>query len=612
MIEPTTRLFEEVRPSAHGLRSTEQFLMPATKVAANIKGYQIYPAFHIEGAINTGFESIASWILAQKANVTIDGYIGVYWEHFVTRLNNCLLEMGVSAKWLHIDLALKSPEDIALLTKPYLNDPDPLFGKIYLGEISDFFDAGKLLGAIPYTGSLSIVYGCGASLAAWEGATLYVDVPKNEIQFRSRAGNTFNLGIRSHEEQHAATALDPKLQYKRFYFIDWPVLNGHKRKVLPDVDVFIDEQRITDISWISGNTLRKALAQLSRNAFRVRPWFEPGVWGGQWIKDHIMGMNKLMPNYAWSFELISPENGIILENNETLLEVSFDLLLYQEHHSVLGKAAGRFGVHFPIRFDLLDTIEGSNLSLQCHPTVAYTQEHFGEDFTQDETYYILETKPGAIVYLGFQENIDKSGFKAKLTESFELNLPVSVESYVQTFPARKHDLFLIPNGTVHCSGRDNLVLEISATPYIYTFKMYDWLRADLSGNPRTLNVERAFANLDFSRKGSVVSKTLISKQTVSETGPDYTVTNLSTHPDHFYAVERIEFSTQVVQATNGQCHILSLVEGESILVETHGQQMEIHSIETFVIPASALTYTLLNTSHEPAKVIRAFVKNEAC
>ena len=594
---------EGINTDINTLRNTTQYIIPEKK-ATTEQGYDIYPAFKIEGPIHNDFDSLCGWIISQKKNIVIDGYSGVYWDQFIGQLNQQLIFRGKTVHWINIDTTLKTPGVIDKLIEDHLQLHDPVFGKQYEGELKDFFDSKKLDLIGQNTQESAVIDGCGAALANKDAKVIDIDVPKNEIQFRSRAGHLYNLG--------AIEIIDPKTQYKRFYFIDWPVLNKHKRQLLANIDIIADEQRVTEISWMSGQDLRAALTKMSMHAFRARPWFEPGVWGGQWIKKNINGLNQNVVNYAWSFELIAPENGIILENSGKMLEVSFDTLLFHNSKAVLGRAAQRFGYHFPIRFDFLDTIEGDKLSLQCHPSVAYTKEHFGENFTQDETYYILDHQKDAKVYLGFQENINKEEFKFVLENSFKHNTPVAVEDYVQTFESQKHDLFLIPNGTAHSSGKNNLVLEISATPYIFTFKMYDWLRPDLNGKPRPLNIDRAFANLDFERKGEIVSETLIAKQTVIEQGDDWQVINLTTHPDHFYAIRRFEFDTGIEARTDGQCHILSLVEGDCIIVKTGDLERVIHYTETFIIPADAVQYELINKSKGRAKVICAFVKEECC
>lgn len=585
------------------IRKTSQYLLPLIKNKRKTVGYDIYPTHDLEpGKIHMDYASLAQAISGHK-QIIIDGYQGVRFTELISKLNKALSMSGIEPMWWNCQAAMKNPEEIDHMIAPFLGGDDPIFGFRTTLNLLDFFRPGKLENIRPdESAPMNILYGHGASLSGWEGLLIYIDVPKNEIQFRSRAGSITNLG--------SSSSLPPGEMYKRSYFVDWVVLSRHKKEILNQVDIIIDGQRENEIAWMTGQHLRNGLNMLSNNAFRVRPWFEPGIWGGQWIKEHIEGLAKDVPNYAWSFELIVPENGIIFSSDDRLLEVSFDTLMFHSGEKVVGKACyDTYRDEFPIRMDYLDNFDGGNLSIQCHPHIDYIQENFGEVLTQEETYYLMDTKDDAVVFLGFKEDIIPEEFEKALYDSYANLTPLDVEKFIHQEKARKHDLFLIPPGTIHSSGRNNLVLEISTTPYIFTFKMYDWLAKDAENHLRTLNIKRALDNLCFESKGEYVSRELVSHPAVIEAGPDWQMEKLPTHEKHSYLIFRYTIGTQVQVLTGQKFNVLNLVEGDKAEIQTSGGQIFRLSFgETVVVSASAESYTIVNTSGKSIKMVKVNMK----
>lgn len=584
-------------------RNTLQPLLPlkSAEIANGDNTYTSFPYHTLnEGAIYEGYGNLVDWIL-NKQTVCIDGYSGVFWSEIRETLKTELEKRGLSVNFIETHDFLKSESEIKRLTEEFMGEKDSVWGKKATINLSDFYNIADLKQVKINNGSeVNIVMGTGAALFNTDGSLIYLDVPKNEIQYRMRASAISNLGFNS-----ADTAFD---MYKRFFFVDWVVLNKHKREIFNRIDLIVDTQWANELTWMTAIDWKNGLRQLSNSFIRARPWFEKGAWGGQWMKEKL-GLNPAEINYAWSFELITPENGILFEHNGNLLETAFDSLMIANEVDLLGKHAGTMGEDFPIRFNFLDTFKGGNLSIQCHPTVNYIQENFGETLTQDETYYILDNEENALVYLGFQEEINPAEFKEALISSQKLNTQIEITDYVQALVAKKHDLFLIPNGTIHSAGVNNLVLEISATPYLFTFKMYDWVRLDLNGKPRPINIEHAFNNLNFERKGKKVTKELISKQQSIDKGKGWEVIHLPTHEDHFYDIHRLEFEHDITVNTGNTCHVLMLVEGDAVEVVSENRSRKVYQYaETFIIPAAAKSYTLTNKGKEKAKVVKAFLK----
>ncbi|HEX7000371.1 MAG TPA: class I mannose-6-phosphate isomerase [Trueperaceae bacterium] len=559
-----------------------------------------HPAYPVEpGKIVRDLDALTR-LLAEQRVVAIDGYVGVLWDELRAALDERFAEQGVHVTWFDVGEALLPDAAIEEYVEPFLGGDDPVFGTRCPGRLEDLFHAEKLAAMRPAKNGVSILYGCGAALAGWDAYLAYIDLPKDTIQHRAKARVITNLGRAAPE--------DAKAVYKRLYFVDWPLLNRHKQELVSRLDLMLDGQEARDPSFMTGDDLRAALDRMGRSYFRTRPWFTPGPWGGHWLEEIVPGLPEDAPNYAWSFEMIAPEAGLTLASGEERLEVSFDTLMFHDAKGVLGEHETRFGTDFPIRFDYLDTMGGGNLSLQVHPAPAYIRERFGEPFTQDETYYLVDCAPDAKVYLGFQSGVDPSEFRRELEASARDGSPVDVERYVCTVNAERHGFYLIPHGTVHCSGTDNMVLEISATPYIFTFKLYDWLRLDLEGRPRPLNIERGFDNLDFSRQGEVVERELISRPRVIGEGDGWRLVHLPTHQHHFYDVHRVELSGRVEQITGGSAHVLNVVEGGPVRLKTPGGEAVFNFAETFVVPASTGRYELVNEGQVAAKVVKAFLK----
>lgn len=590
------------------LRQTNSYILPLRVPASEEGKYVLYPSFETDGEVFIGIDSLAEKLSSRKV-IVVDGFEGVFWDKFIPRLSGALEKRGLKLSTKDVSLALRPSSEIDALLEPFMGAEDSIFGRMSTMHLVDFFDREALRSIeVDKTADITIVYGTGAWLTGLhkmpDAALVYVDLPKNELQFRMAAGCAKNLG--------AEQPLESRLAYKRCYFIEWPILDKARADMTGEMDWIVDEQRIDEYTFMSGEALRGALTAMSKTPFRVRPWFAPGVWGGTFLRDNIEGLNKKEKNIAWSYELMAYENGILLSHNGILLETSFSALMEHCYHNILGSCAEVFKSDFPIRFDFLDTIEGGNLSIQCHPRAEYIRSKFGKDYTQDETYYIVKCSPDARVYLGFQDNIDKVEFAAALRKSQEESKALEITDYVQSHPASKHELFLIPNGTIHASGAGNLVLEISSAPYIFTFKMYDWVRLDMDGRPRPINIDHGLANVRFDRKGQVVQDTLISHPYVMEDKADYRKEHVPTHRDHFYDVHRytLHKGGKVVIDEKDKVHVWMIVEGQHAeLITSCGRKYGYNYLETFIVPASAGTYTVVNNGDEDVVLVKAFVKD---
>ena len=537
--------------------------------------YDKTPATPVEGNIFIGWENIIPEIQAVAAGrqVIVETYPGVYEDEIIKVFSEALGPV-VNTRSL-----MRSEEDIRSMTQPFMTD-DVLFGYLTSLRINDFFNEAKLTAARNSTPK--VIVGVGASLAAGENALIvYTDMARWEIQRRMRLHEVKGIGVDNRSDAVS-------IQYKRGLFIDWRICDIHKDSLFGKVDLWLDTNDPIRPKMIDNETFIQGIDKTVSSPFRVVPFFDPAPWGGQWMKE-VCDLDPDKPNYGWCFDCVPEENSLLFNVNGELFEIpSQDLVLLRSRKLLGGPVESRFGKDFPIRFDFLDTIGGGNLSLQGHPTTQFSKESFGLPYTQDESYYLMDANEDAVVYLGLKTGINPEEMLSDLRAAQRGEIVFDAEKYVNKIPASKHDHFLIPAGTIHCSGAGSMVLEISATPNIFTFKLWDWGRLGLDGKPRPINIERGSKVIQWDRDTEYVEKNLHNHFEPVAKGDGWEETRTGLHPYEFIETRRTRFSCPVTFNTGGGVNVLNLVEGEEAVITSPSGAFPpfvVHYAETFIIPA---------------------------
>ncbi|MEV7605899.1 class I mannose-6-phosphate isomerase [Paenarthrobacter sp. NPDC089322] len=491
---------------------------------------------------------------------------------------------------------------------------DRVFGVMSHHTLPDFYHQEKLeeiAREVAVAGPRTVLLGWGAALVPLADRVLVLaDMARWELQQRQRAGAP---------NWRCDNGNDDNLRkYKRSFFVEWRVADRHKRQLMPDVDYVLDTNRsVREAKLITGDAFHRGMEAAAAAPFRVVPFFDPGVWGGQWMRK-VFGLDSDQDNFAWCFDCVPEENSVLLDVGGEIVELPALDVVFAQPVALLGaKTFARFGAEFPIRFDMLDTMGGGNLSLQVHPLTDYIQDRFGMTYTQDESYYLMDCSENAVVYLGLKTGTEPAAMIAALQEASDGGTPFPAERYVNAFPARKHDHFSIPAGTVHCSGADSMVLEISATPYIFTFKMWDWDRLGLDGLPRPVHVDHASRNIQWDRNTDWAEKELLHQVEPVGSGPGWSEERTGLHELEFIEVRRHWFTDVVRHDTNGTVNVLNLVEGEEAVVESPEGKFApfvVHYAETFIVPASVGAYTIRPWGRGPTQrlaTVKAYVRGTA-
>ncbi|EHR8835286.1 class I mannose-6-phosphate isomerase [Shigella flexneri] len=570
--------------------------------------YEKFPAVNLPSGVQAqqGWQQIATHLAAllptgMRQVVAIDCYPGVDQQQIKQAL--CQHEAFLHAHWVNADGCYLSGDALQHRLADTLTD-DRVFGVMSCATLSDYLLTERVTEVhqtISQQQGVVVVIGTGAALLTSPDVLIYADYPRWQRQLDWRAGAS-NWLVDNPDE-------DILRKYKQGFFWEWRIADRHKRTLFDRLDFYLDSLSSPAV-MVDQAAFQAGLDACLRTPFRLNPFFDPGVWGGKWMEE-VCELPPSEKNYAWCFDGVPEENSLTLDYNGARLTMpSINLVLARPIPLLGERNYARFGAEFPIRFDFLDTMSGGNLSLQVHPSTDYIQQHFGMHYTQDESYYILDAGEEASVYLGLKTGVNKHTLVEAIAEAQETG-ELDAEALVNRFAVKKHDHVLIPAGTVHCSGKDAMILEISATPYIFTFKLWDWGRLGLDGRPRPVHLAHGSRVIREERDTEWCRQQLLNTVTLREENVGWRCEKTGLHELEFIDTHRYWIKESAPIATGGEFQMLNLIEGQEALIESPDQQFApfvVHYAETVIIPAALQNYCISSPSGAEIGVIVASVR----
>lgn len=571
------------------------------------------------GEIATSYAEIVKNLMENLPDglIILDGFLTA---NFATLLENIQL---ASPEIITVEVSrfFLPAKEIQKFFAPYLPqdreiDPELIFGKLYdqyFQELLDMKAVDDFLSNLT-DGQKVLLYGFGSSsepFKSFSKAILYIDVIPKDVALRVNDGLYCCLG--NQNGQDLVSVL------RQTYFVDIELAVRLRRDLIQhdQIDFYFLDSEVS-YSMLNRNTFHRLMDQLKIRPLRPKPIYVEGVWGGQFIK-RVRGIPVgLVDKVAWSFELIHTEASVLVDSESHLLDLPFLTIMDSIGEWILGKKLyNQFGGWFPVRFNYDDSWHSDgNMSIQCHPDDETAQKRFGDFAGQNEAYYIVLTGHDAKTYFGFKD--DGREFLKLAQQSEVENQVIPYQNHIHATQSVVGQQILLPAGTIHSSGRNQLVLELGTlTINTYTYKIYDYTRLDITGKPRPLHTKLANQVLRFERNADWVMKYLSLPPKLIQSGEGWREYLIGHYDDIYFDTHRIEIETgkRYVGENIDGFSVLAVVDGESITIRSLAASScsyDAKYLDVVLIPASIQSYEVITNGTQPVVLHKTFVRKDFC
>ena len=307
------------------------------------------------------------------------------------------------------------------------------------------------------------------------------------------------------------------------------------------------------------------------------PILKQMIWGGNRIlfyKGLVLNMSKI--GESWELSGV-PGNESVVSNGEfagrTITE-----LIKEYGAELLGRHVYEtYGENFPLLIKFIDARD--DLSIQVHPDDAMAKSVHGQPFGKTEMWYVVSADKDAHLMSGLSVEITPEEYVSRVENN-------TITDVLCDYKVQSGDVFFLPAGRIHSIGKGCFIAEIQQTSDL-TYRIYDFGRLGLDGNPRELHTELAKDAIDYS---------------VSE---DYRTAYTAVQNEETQLVDCEYFKTNLLDLTEplsvdvkskDSFMIVICLEGKGILKDSQENSITLKQGETILVPASTENVTFIPES----------------
>lgn len=550
--------------------------------------------------------ALAAKVKSGARVIALDGWYGINFEKIACAIAK---QIGGEVTLIPARELFLSREEIIAYNAPFVTE-DPGFGKVNKnGFIEDIMNPAAIENAKKkLSGGVSIIYGMGACVKALAEAVdikCYIDNTHQKVQWDMWTGKLATFGQAEPTKDYS---------WKEYNYSDYYILKRQKDYMYEVMDFYIENYFEDDLVLVPRKAYDEIMSTLVKYPIHEVKIFSPGPWGAYRYEQMDYGVEGLANN-AWN-KIAGPELRILIDfgGERSISMPMLNAMQYGEE--LVGSFINKqYPGLFPLDIWLDDgwhptpqPAERISMPMHIHPSSKYVEDHFDEPLGRYETYYIAEAYEGANTWMGFKDDADIEEWERLCEESQNIKPIENWKDFIANWNSKEGDLYLIPPGTMHGHGGNQMVLEMDTNPSIngteYSFFEYDFARPSwddekktMTGKPLKMHLEHG-RNMEKTRRESWVKDNLLSTPLVVKWTPEYFVDRYKTHSVMPYHVERIHFEKKAEYSTEGKfMHMFTPTVATRVTVRSKQNpelSAECDKFSTLVIPASFGDYEIIN------------------